>query len=50
MKVVKVISVPYVLRDLASLQNPISQEPNVLASESISATPHNQIREGIDNT
>ncbi|XP_075299479.1 next to BRCA1 gene 1 protein isoform X1 [Opisthocomus hoazin] len=38
-------TLPQTQRDLASLQNPISQEPNVLASESISATPHNQIRE-----
>ncbi|NXX83916.1 NBR1 protein, partial [Urocolius indicus] len=32
-------------RGLASLQNPVFQEPNVLASENSSSTPLNQIRE-----
>ncbi|NWS62114.1 NBR1 protein, partial [Chunga burmeisteri] len=32
-------------RNLASLQNHIFQEPNISASENISSTPHNQIRE-----
>ncbi|XP_010192251.1 PREDICTED: next to BRCA1 gene 1 protein [Mesitornis unicolor] len=36
---------PQTQRNPASLQNHIFQEPNIAASESISSTPHNQIRE-----
>ncbi|XP_061873213.1 next to BRCA1 gene 1 protein isoform X3 [Colius striatus] len=36
---------PQAQRSLASLQNPVFQEPNVLASENTSSTPLNQIRE-----
>ncbi|NXK12825.1 NBR1 protein, partial [Herpetotheres cachinnans] len=32
-------------RNVASLQNHIFQEPNIVASENISSTPHNQTRE-----
>ncbi|NWU56910.1 NBR1 protein, partial [Dromas ardeola] len=38
-------TLPQTQRNLASLQNHIFQEPNIPASESISSTPHNQIRE-----
>ncbi|XP_071584324.1 next to BRCA1 gene 1 protein isoform X1 [Heliangelus exortis] len=36
---------PQTQRNLASLQNPIFQEPNMPAAENSSCTPHNQIRE-----
>ncbi|NXW45664.1 NBR1 protein, partial [Nyctiprogne leucopyga] len=45
-------TLPQTQRNIASLQNPIFQEPNVAASENIPSTPHNQIREdpsGEDN-
>ncbi|KFZ46910.1 Next to BRCA1 1, partial [Antrostomus carolinensis] len=45
-------TLPQTQRNVASLQNPVFQEPNVAASENISSTPHNQIREdpsGEDN-
>ncbi|NXJ38874.1 NBR1 protein, partial [Ciconia maguari] len=38
-------TLPQTQRSLASLQNPIFQEPNIPASDNISSTPHNQIRE-----
>ncbi|NXY76857.1 NBR1 protein, partial [Glareola pratincola] len=38
-------TLPQTQRNLSALQNCIFQEPNVPASESISSTPHNQIRE-----
>ncbi|NWH25566.1 NBR1 protein, partial [Grus americana] len=38
-------TLPQTQRNLASLQNHIFQEPNIPASEHISSTPHNQIRE-----
>ncbi|XP_074417792.1 next to BRCA1 gene 1 protein isoform X4 [Larus michahellis] len=38
-------TLPQTQRNLASLQNHISQEPNIPASENISSTPCNQIRE-----
>ncbi|XP_051496090.1 next to BRCA1 gene 1 protein isoform X3 [Apus apus] len=38
-------TLPQTQRDLASLQNPIVQEPNRTASENSSSTPHNQMRE-----
>lgn len=45
-----VMFLPYVFRNLASLQNSIFQEPNTPASENISSAPHDQIqREGIDS-
>ncbi|NXL59124.1 NBR1 protein, partial [Chordeiles acutipennis] len=45
-------TLPQTQRNVASLQNHIFQEPNIAASENISSTPHNQIREdpsGEDN-
>ncbi|XP_032841856.1 next to BRCA1 gene 1 protein isoform X3 [Tyto alba] len=36
---------PQTQRNLASLQNRVFQEPSISASENISFTPHNQIRE-----
>ncbi|NXU73882.1 NBR1 protein, partial [Oreotrochilus melanogaster] len=36
---------PQTQRNLASLRNPIFQEPNMPAAENSSCTPHNQIRE-----
>ncbi|XP_074892751.1 next to BRCA1 gene 1 protein isoform X1 [Buteo buteo] len=41
-------TLPQTQRNLASLQNPIFQEPNISALENISSTPHHQIREDID--
>ncbi|KFQ74100.1 Next to BRCA1 1 [Phoenicopterus ruber ruber] len=38
-------TLPQTQRNLASLKNPIFQEPNMSASENLSSTPHNQIRE-----
>ncbi|XP_054080244.1 next to BRCA1 gene 1 protein isoform X5 [Rissa tridactyla] len=38
-------TLPQTQRNLASLQNHIFQEPNIPASENISSTPRNQIRE-----
>ncbi|NWQ94624.1 NBR1 protein, partial [Burhinus bistriatus] len=38
-------TLPQTQRNLGSLQNHIFQEPNIAASENISSTPHNQIRE-----
>ncbi|KFQ57890.1 Next to BRCA1 1, partial [Pelecanus crispus] len=38
-------TLPQTQRNLASLQNHIFQEPNISASENVSSTPHNQIRE-----
>ncbi|NWU67007.1 NBR1 protein, partial [Pterocles burchelli] len=38
-------TLPQTQRNLASLQNNIFEEPNVTASENLSSTPHNQIRE-----
>ncbi|NXW34034.1 NBR1 protein, partial [Phaetusa simplex] len=38
-------TLPQTQRNLASPQNHIFQEPNIPASENISSTPHNQIRE-----
>lgn len=43
-KVVKVVFLPYVLRNLASPQDHIFQEPNIPAAENLSST-QNQIRE-----
>ncbi|KAF1546458.1 hypothetical protein FQV19_0009799, partial [Eudyptula minor] len=38
-------TLPQTQRNLASLQNHIFQEPNISASENLSSTSHNQIRE-----
>ncbi|XP_052556259.1 next to BRCA1 gene 1 protein isoform X4 [Tympanuchus pallidicinctus] len=38
-------TLPQTERNLASLQNPIFQEPNIPTSENVSSTPYNQIRE-----
>ncbi|NXS96397.1 NBR1 protein, partial [Jacana jacana] len=38
-------TVPQAQRNLASLQNCVFQEPNLPASENLSSTPHDQIRE-----
>ncbi|NWX51320.1 NBR1 protein, partial [Steatornis caripensis] len=38
-------TLPQMQRDLASIQNHIFQEPNILASENISSPPPNQMRE-----
>ncbi|NXW04623.1 NBR1 protein, partial [Fregetta grallaria] len=38
-------TLPQTQRNLASLQDHVFQEPNISASENISSTPHNQIRE-----
>ncbi|NXJ96862.1 NBR1 protein, partial [Corythaixoides concolor] len=38
-------TLPQTQRNLASLHNPIVQEPNIPISENLSSTPHNQIRE-----
>ncbi|NXE40921.1 NBR1 protein, partial [Ptilorrhoa leucosticta] len=37
-------TLPQTQRNLSSLQNPIFQEPNILASENLSSPPHNQIQ------
>ncbi|NWI51164.1 NBR1 protein, partial [Calyptomena viridis] len=37
-------TLPQTQRNLASLQNPIFQEPNIPVSENISSAPHNQIQ------
>ncbi|KFQ94579.1 Next to BRCA1 1 [Nipponia nippon] len=38
-------TLPQTQRNVTSLQNPVFQEPDISASENLSSTPHNQIRE-----